>query len=179
MNIYRINKTATELVSLEALKDHLRVEHNAEDNIIKALGQAAYDWVEQFTGRSVLKTYWKFVSQVFKAGSVIEQQLPFPNLLEIESVTHRLSAADQEQPARYTTSQRNSISSIRLISKGAPVEVLYSSGFGPDPSFVPEAFHQSVKILVAHWYQNREGLSCGIPTTVEKFLYPYQILRCA
>ncbi len=45
-----------ELVSLRELKEHMRIGHDAEDNVLKSLQRAAYDWVEQFTSRSLLTT---------------------------------------------------------------------------------------------------------------------------
>ncbi len=177
MQIQRLTVSPLELVSLRELKEHMRIDHDADDDVLKSLQRAAYDWVEQFTSRSLLATQWKFLSLPLKGGSEIGQSLPFPNLLEVEDVHHVFTSLNKERERRYTIHQRNGVPYICLVSKGVPVEVLYSAGFGPHPNFVPEAFHHVIKVLVAFWYQNREGLSCGIPDTVELFLRPYQIRR--
>jgi uncharacterized phiE125 gp8 family phage protein len=166
-----------ELVTLRELKEHMRIDHDAEDDILKNLQRAAYDWVEQFTSRSLLTTQWRFLSLPLKGGSEIQQSLPFPNLLEVEDVHHVFTSSNKERIRRYTINQRNGIPYIGLISKGVPVEVIYKAGFGPHSNFVPEAFHHAIKILVAFWYQNREGSNCGIPDTIELFLRPYQVRR--
>jgi len=155
----------------------MRIDHGAEDELIKSLQRAAYDWIEQFTGRSILTTQWRFLTTALKAGSEIRHALPFPNLLDIESAHHVLAFAKKEKVKRYTLDQRHGVEYLCLLSKGFPVEVIYNAGFGPHPRFVPEAFHLSVKILVAQWFENREGLSCGIPATVDTILRPYQIRR--
>lgn len=177
MQIQRINLSPMELVTVSELKEHMRIEHDAEDHILKSLQRAAYDWIEQFTGRSLLTTQWKFLSLPLKGGSEVQQSLPFPNLLEIENIHHVFTASNKEKVYRYMIHQRNGIPYVALLSKGVPIEIIYCAGFGPHPNFVPEAFHHVIKVLVAFWYQNREGLSCGIPDTIDLFLRPYQIRR--
>lgn len=181
MNIQRVISSPAELVSVAELKEHLRIEHDAEDTILKNLQRAAYDWVEQFTGRSILTSHWKFLTEPLKGGTEVHFSLPFPDLLEVEEVHHVFregkNPSTREQIKYYTMNIRHGISYISLISKGAPIEILYSAGFGPHPDAVPQGFHHAIKILVAHWYQNREGIGCGIPETVEIFLRPYQIRR--
>ena len=177
MQIQRMTTSPLELVSVRELKEHMRIDHDVEDDLLRNLQRAAYDWVEQFTSRSLLTTQWKFLSLPLKRGSEIMQSLPFPNLIEVEDVFHVFDQSHKERARRYTIHQRNEIPYLCLMSKGVPIEVLYSAGFGPHPSFVPEAFHYVIKVLVAFWYQNREGSNCGIPDTVELFLRQYQIRR--
>lgn len=177
MHIQRLTTSPPELVSLRALKEHMRIEHDVEDDLLRSLQRSAYDWVEQFTSRSLLTTQWRLLSLPLKGGSEIGQSLPFPNLLEVEEVFHIFNQSNKERERRYTIHERYGVPYIHLVSKGVPIEVLYSAGFGPHPSFVPEAFHHVIKVLVAFWYDNREGLSCGIPDTVELFLRQYQFRR--
>jgi uncharacterized phiE125 gp8 family phage protein len=177
MQIQRVTISPLELVSLRELKAHMRIDYDVEDDLLRSLQRAAYDWVEQFTGRSLLTSKWKLLSLPLKGGSEIGQSLPFPNLLEVEDVFHVFDQSHKERERRYTIHQRHGVPYIHLISKGVPIEVLYSAGFGPHSSFVPEAFHHVIKVLVAFWHNNREGLNCGIPDTVELFLRQYQLRR--
>lgn len=177
MQVQRINLSPVPLVSLDKLKSYMRIDHNAEDELIKDLQFAAYDWVEQFTNRSLLTTEWKFKTTPLKAGSEVRHALPFPNLLEITKVSHILSNIKHEETKAYSIDFRHGVEYLCAISKGVPIEIVYSAGFGPSARFVPEAFHQAIKILVALWYEEREGLGCGIPATVERILRPYQIRR--
>ena len=177
MQIQRLNLSPMELVSVDELKEHMRIDHDAEDALLKSLQRAAYDWVEQFSCRSLLTTQWRYQSLPLKGGSEVQLTLPFPNLLEVETVRHVFTSTNKEEALEYSIHERNGISYVCLVSKGVPVEVTYNAGFGPHPTFVPEAFHHAVKVLAAHWFQNREGSNCGIPDTVEIFLRPYQIRR--
>lgn len=177
MQIQRINTSPMELVNLEELKAHMRIDHNAEDTILKSLQRAAYDWIEQFTGRSILTSEWKYLTTGLKASSEVRHALPFPNLLGVESVHHVFPNSKREKIKRFTLDQRFGVEYLCMMSKGVPIEIVYSAGFGPHPRFVPEAFHQALKILVAHWYEQREG--CDVPATVDTILRPYQIRRLA
>lgn len=177
MQVKRFNVSPIELVTLTELKEYMRIEHDVEDTLLKSLQRSAYDWVEQFTCRSLLTTQWCFTSLPLKEGSEIHLCLPFPNLQKIEKVHHVFTSGNKEAVKKYSTLERHDIPYVCLLSKGVPVEVIYSAGFGAHPDFVPEAFRHAVKVLVAHWYENREGLICGIPDTVETFLRPYQIRR--
>jgi len=177
MHIQRLNASSKELVSLEELKEYMRIDHDAEDTLLNTLQRSAYEWVEQFTCRSLLTTQWRFKSPPLKEGSEIQLCLPFPGLLEIEKVNHFHTSVNKEAVKRYTILEKNGIAYVCLRSKGIPVEIIYTAGFGPHPDCVPEAFRHAIKVLVAYWFENREGSICGIPDTVEIFLHPYQVRR--
>lgn len=179
MQVSRVNLVSAELFPISELKAYMRIEHDVEDTLLKSLQRAAYDWVEQFTGRSILTTQWRFLTTPLRARSEVRHALPFPNLLEIESVHHFFSETKKEKVKNFTIEPHLGIEYLCLLSKGMPVEVLYSAGFGPHPRFVPEAFRQAVKMLTAQWFENREGLGCSIPTAVEIILRPFQIRRLA
>ena len=177
MQVQRMNLSPIQLVNLDTLKTYMRIEHKEEDNLIKDLQFAAYDWVEQFTGRSLLTTEWKLTTTTLKAGTEVRHALPFPSLLEISKVSHLFSNIKKDETKAYYMEFRHGVEYICAISKGVPIEIVYSAGFGPHPQYIPEAFHHAIKVLVALWYEEREGLGCGIPATVEKILRPYQIRR--
>lgn len=177
MQIQRVSFLPIQLVSLAKLKAYMKIDGNEEDELINDLQFAAYDWVGQFTGRSILTTEWKFITTPLKAGSEVRHALPFPSLLEISKVSNLYSNIKRDETKAYYIDFRHGVEYICAISKGVPIEVVYSAGFGPSAKFVPEAFHQAIKILVALWYEEREGLGCGIPATVERILLPYQIRR--
>ena len=108
MQIQRVNVSPMELVTLSALKEHMRIEHDAEDSLLKSLQRAAYDWVEQFTCRSLLTTQWKFSSLPLKGGSEIRLALPLAVIAAhaLEAIVTRPAAttdvvtSDPPVPAR-------------------------------------------------------------------------------
>lgn len=54
-------------------------------------------------------------------------------------------------------------------------------GYGDGPVEVPEALHHAIRLLVAHWYDNRGLIAIGnqgaaLPATVDALIAPYRML---
>lgn len=176
MHLKKIANENINLVSLTALKEHLKVEHNEDDEIIKRLQIAAYNWVQNYTGRSLLCTGWQYIFDTINYNCEVRQALPFPSIISIDGVYH-LHNAKKEKLRHFVTENKNEVTYLCFLSKGLPVMVNYSSGFGNMPSEVPEEIHLAIKSLVASWYENKEGKECAIPSLVEILLKPFQIRR--
>lgn len=62
----------------------------------------------------------------------------------------------------------------------AGIEIDITAGYGDAASDVPEALRQAVRLLVAHWYENRGLATTGaitvLPATVAALLAPYRML---
>lgn len=61
------------------------------------------------------------------------------------------------------------------------IEIVYVAGFGDAGSNVPDAILKAIKLLVAHWYENREaevigGTPASLKTGVQALLAPYRFL---
>jgi uncharacterized phiE125 gp8 family phage protein len=61
------------------------------------------------------------------------------------------------------------------------IEIVYVAGFGDAGSDVPDAILKAMKLLVAHWYENREAevlgtISTPIKIGVQALLAPYRFL---
>lgn len=177
MQLKRLCVSAQELVSLEELKEYMRIEHEDEDSLIKSLHRSAYDWVEQFTCRSLLPTKWSFRSLPLKRGSEINLCLPFPRLIKVESAHHVITNDNKERIKRFSVYEKYDLSYFCVLSKGFPIEIIYEAGFDDNLEKVPEGICHAIKTLVAYWYENREGSICGIPDTVRTFLHPYHVRR--
>jgi uncharacterized phiE125 gp8 family phage protein len=71
-----------------------------------------------------------------------------------------------------------------LPAPGRPVagiEIDVDAGYGAGPSNVPDALRQAVKLLVAHWYENRGLIAVGqtvavLPAAVAALIAPYRVL---
>lgn len=61
------------------------------------------------------------------------------------------------------------------------VEIQYVAGYGDAGSDVPDAILKAMKLLVAHWYENREAVVLGtiateLPVAVKALLSPYRFV---
>jgi uncharacterized phiE125 gp8 family phage protein len=62
----------------------------------------------------------------------------------------------------------------------AGIELDVTVGYGDAATDVPEPLRQAVRLLVAHWYENRGLAAIGtvtvLPTTVAALIAPYRML---
>ena len=62
----------------------------------------------------------------------------------------------------------------------AGIELDVTVGYGDAAIDVPEALRQAIRLLVAHWYENRGLVAAGttvvLPSTVAALLAPYRML---
>jgi uncharacterized phiE125 gp8 family phage protein len=63
----------------------------------------------------------------------------------------------------------------------AGIEIDVECGYGDTASDVPEPLRQAIRLLVAHWYENRSIVSGAqtaavLPVTVAALIAPYRML---
>lgn len=63
----------------------------------------------------------------------------------------------------------------------AGIELDVTVGFGIAAADVPEALRQAIRLLVAHWYENRGLVTIGanyspLPQSVAALIAPYRML---
>ena len=62
----------------------------------------------------------------------------------------------------------------------AGIEIDVVSGYGDDAADVPQPLRQAIRLLVAHWYENRGLAAVGavtvLPSTVAALIAPYRML---
>jgi len=189
MALQLVTPPAVEPVELAEMKMHLRVEHSAEDALILVLIQAAREWCEEFTSRSFITRTWELRLDAWPEERYIE--LPRPPLqgvtwvkyVDENGVEHTLDASTYvvdavSVPGRVVLVNNASWPSVALFPAGA-VRVRYTAGYGSNPSDVPEMARHAVRLLAAHWYENRENSSPAqlreIPMAAEMLLWPLRV----
>jgi hypothetical protein len=63
------------------------------------------------------------------------------------------------------------------------VRIRYTAGYrsgGPDSLKIPEEIKQALKLLIGHFYENRESVVVGtvankVPFSAEALLYPFRV----
>ncbi|MFU0824060.1 head-tail connector protein [Clostridium sp.] len=69
MNIKVIEEIGPDIVTLEEVKGHLRVEHNDEDAYITSLIKVATEYCENFTGRVIKQKTVEVILDTFPVKS--------------------------------------------------------------------------------------------------------------
>lgn len=67
----RSSDAATEPITLSEAKLHMRVSHSDEDSLIDGLIVGARQWVEHYTGRSLLDQTWRLTLDAFPGGGMV------------------------------------------------------------------------------------------------------------
>ncbi len=187
-NLQQSSAPATEPITTAEAKTHLVIDHSDDDTYVAALVAAARAYVENYTGRQLVTATWTVDYECFPSGDTIE--LPYPRLQSVTSVKYYDLAGTQQTFAasKYVVADA-APGRIRLVSgeswpqtlpsRAQAVEVIFIAGYGA-ASAVPDDIKHAIKLLVGHWYENRETVIVGtssdsVPFAVEALLNPHKI----
>ena len=162
-----------EPVTVADAKLHLGVASDDSDAYIDSLLKAAVEWCEVYTRQSLLTTTWRQVLSEWPSSGVIE--LYRPPLQSVASVLYTDSdgaeqtlATDQyvvdtdSEPGRVLRGYGITWPTLRTQGIAAPVTINFISGHSAIAD-IPESFLHAIKLLVGHWYENREEITRGTP----------------
>lgn len=169
-----------EPVDLAEAKQHLRVLHGEEDALITALIIAAREWVENFTGqvlvrRDVTQRFDGFSGLTLHAWPIADNAVP---VISYTGADGGLLAVDDGRLVLGNVSAQiaPAIGSAWPTSHGSVI-VTVEAGYAT-PEGVPQSLKQAMLLLIAAWYNNREGVSdrpvTEVPFAVEALCMPYR-----
>lgn len=179
----------TEPVSLVNAKEHIRVDITDDDVFITALAEACKDKVEDLTGRRLITQTWKWTFDRFPVWDFL--LIPLAPVISIDSITtfDKLDNSTLFPAASYFSDVVSEPSRI-VLKEGAVwpvdnelreangVEVVFKVGYGPADTDVPKNLTLAQKLLIGHFYENREVTSPiiihEVPLTVTLLLSRYK-----
>ncbi len=177
---------AVEPLSLAEAKAFLRVEHADDDDVIASLIAAARLHVEAQTRRALITQSWRLTRDAWPAdGRLTVTPAPLEALTAVRVYDGGGHAAALDLQSFVVDSAGSSIvfAPWALMQPGrsaAGIELDVTVGYGDAASDVPEPLRQAVRLLVAHWYENRglttPGTIMVLPATVAALLAPYRVL---
>lgn len=179
------------LLTLDEAKTHCRIDSSDEDDLVQTLIDAATAHIDGYSGilgRALVTQTWR---QDF---SCFDQRLRLPvgDLIAVTSVTYYdgsnvqqtlstsvyAALADVEGP--YLT-LKSGQSWPSVYSRDDAIRVTWTAGYGATAALVPAAIRAAVKLLIGHWYANRETVVAGdraaaleIPMTADALLGPFR-----
>ena len=184
-----ITAPTDEPVSVEEVKDHLRVYGDDEDILIGGLITAAREHVERvICNRALITQTWDLYLDAFPASGCLI--IPMPPLQSVTSVKYTPDGGSEQtfSDSNYIVDTVNEPGKIVLTSSASwPNDVLqpvngvvvrFVAGYGDEPTDVSERFKQAIKLLVGDMYENREDSVIGagisvtnVPWGVHQLLY--------
>ena len=189
-----ITSPAIEPLSLAEAKLHLKVDTGDDDTLIASLITTARETAEVLTGRALASQVLEYVLDGFPPESEMIY-IPRPPLEELDNIKYRDYEGNETEwdasnyivdadsmPARVTLAYGKYFPDYTPYP-AASVRIRYTAGYrpgGPDSLKIPGQISQALKLLIGHFYENRESVVVGtvankVPFSVEALLYPYRI----
>lgn len=154
------------VVSVAEIKEQAKITISAEDNLIALMIQAAIKKVERDLSRAFINTTYTMKLDSFPTciRPLVSPLVSVTSIkfLDQDEVEQTITASDYRvdifsEPGRITEDSSFTWPTIALITNA--VEVLFVAGYGTVTDDVPEDIKSIIKLLVAHWLENREAFN--------------------
>jgi len=177
---------AVEPVTLDEAKAFLRVEHNDDDEVIAALVAGSRIHIEAQTRRALITQGWRLSADAWPADGRFPVRPAPLKALAAARVFDFESVAQNIDTQAFVADLANSALIFAPWAVPAPgrlaagIELDVTVGYGDAAIDVPEALRQAIRLLTAHWYENRGLAAVGtvtvLPSTVAALIAPYRVL---
>ena len=182
MQLTLLEPPECEPISLQEAKLFLRVETDADDQLIQHLVKVGRNIVEEFTESALIMQTWR-------VDFLVQPRTYEPYLSRSTSgkqdhfLLPRLPFVSFVGPLKILKANKESILKVYQVNEGTIVldcplpadhtlRVDFKCGYGEAAADVPEVFRQAVLKLVAESYENRTGPS-AIGKNIADILRPY------
>lgn len=185
MSAILLNPPASEPLSVADAKSYLRVEHDDDDAIIAALIASARHHVEALTRTGLLTQTWRLTLDGWPESGRIKPKLGPLRSLVAARVYNESGTAISLDLDRFVIDETAGV--IAAPGWSLPgravggIELDLEIGYGATPADVPQVLLQSIRMLVAHWYDNRGLVSIGqsvamMPPSVNAMIASHRVL---
>ncbi|MDQ0324529.1 putative phiE125 gp8 family phage protein [Rhodopseudomonas julia] len=170
-----------EPVSLAEAKAHLRVEHEAEDELISAYLVAARVALEGDLRKVLIAQAWRLVLTERPQGGRL--RLPIRPLLSVDRA-RLMTASGERLLEEDEISLGGAADELRLDTRlwgMIRLQIDVTAGFGESAAEVPAPLRQAILLRAAHWYEHRgaalEADGPGaLPAGYERLIAPFREL---
>ena len=175
-------------VTLTKIKQHLRLDHNEDDEYLLGLLDAATLHVEAVTGQFLIsRTVRQYVEMIPASRSICLEAWPVMSVEEVRGFdfdgnpnvffagNYRLDIRI-DPPALILNANIN----YQAFSNGIEIDIIV--GYGEIGIDVPSNIIRAILVLIAHWYEFRGALPEGdetglIPEGINALLAPIKRVR--
>jgi len=179
MHLEQITASTGPPVSLDELRDHLRIDQSVDDADLTGKLRAATEFCQRSVGghRQFMKATYDQVLDEFPANGRID--LPLPPLKSVTSVKYYDTDNTQQtlsSTAYHTITPTRQPGRVELVDGEAwpttkvrpdAVKVRFVAG-ATSTTGVDPTVKQAVYLLVGHWNENREATAAGsVPREIE------------
>jgi uncharacterized phiE125 gp8 family phage protein len=178
---------ALEPVPLDDVKAHLRVDQDDEDDLLASAIVAARCHVENATRRVLIAQGWRIHLDRWPRKRML--RLPIAPLISVDEVRVRTGDGPTLVDADEYVVDAASVPGRLLVSGDVPcpasrtpgaIEIDLTAGYGALAADVPSPLRHAIRMLVAHWYEQRGAVGDARPGETVPFgfaalIAPYRI----
>jgi uncharacterized phiE125 gp8 family phage protein len=175
-------------ITLTEAKAHLRVDHSSDDTYINGLMLSVTELCENLQRRIYVQRQKVHYLDEFPSDEI---RPPYSPLVTVDSIKYYdtdgvLQTLDSgvydvdtdKEPGRITLAYNQTWPATRPIANA--VEITYTAGYA-DQANVPDDIKHMVKLLLGHFYENRESVSelnlRAVPQAFRTLLWAKRICR--
>lgn len=176
-------------VSLEEAKQYCRVDHEDENSLIESLIVAAVDYLDGpsgILGRAIIEQTWLLELDAWPSRLVLPIEpvtgltVQYTDKLGAEiDVSEGVMVIIKAPSARTVLEWVDGFMAPELSDVRYPVKITITAGFGAAED-VAEGLKVAIKMMVGHWYDNREPVVMGsvaeLPMAVNALLARYRVM---
>ncbi|MGD9783891.1 MAG: head-tail connector protein [Hyphomicrobiaceae bacterium] len=180
----------SEPLTLDEVKQHLRIDGTNEDALLASLILTSRLHIETALGLALLQQSWRLSLDAWpRSGFILMPLSPVLAVSEIR-VAADMGPATVVDAAAYQVDAASRPARIAFDASHVPqpkglvngIEIDFTAGFGMAAGDVPEPVRLALLLLVAHWYEHRDPIEIGMPSTaipqaVGRLLAPYRVVR--
>lgn len=164
----------TEPLTLEEVKNYLKVSSSEDDNLITAMIAGVRQAAEQFMKLSMIEQSWKLA---FDDYTPTRMRLPMGPVQSVTSVTAFTRDEDStviDSNVYYLSAGKQFLLfDTNLISQR--IEIVYTTGYGSEASDIPQPLRQGMLAHIGAIYDGRTGVA-NLPPQAVALYKPYRIL---
>ena len=171
---------AVEPVLLPEAKAHLRLDGDAEDDLLGALIAAARVAVETEIRRVLIAQSWRAVVDEWPEDGIILPVVPAISVEEVRALDSE-GAATVLDSEEYEFDAADGSVVLDPVSGAARYEIDFTAGYGTSGVDVPQPLRQAIRLLVTHWYEHRSAVVLSdregaLPLGYRELVAPYRRL---
>lgn len=195
MALTRVIAPTDEPLTLDEVREHLRIVGTDQDNYLARLIAAARSRAERITKRALITQTWRVTVDEFPEWFNIPkaplQSVLSINYLDSDGATVALydSSSPQVGIADFVIDTESDPARVLLaygitwptpVVQANAVSLTFEAGYGDHAEDVPEDLRLAMLLMIGHWFENRESVSeedyKDVPQSAMWILEDYRVL---
>ena len=177
--LYAAQPTGTDIVSLSDMKEFLRVDHSDEDATITAIIDSAVQSIQDYTGR-----HFKTTTYTATLDSFYNTEFPY-QVDGVTTITYNDRAGNPQtlDSSKYFSDVIRKPGRIKFKDTPDLEEDKFNrvAIVGAVTNSINPPLTHAIKMLAAHYYENRRAVVVGtitavIPLGIKAIINPYRII---